>query len=240
VLQGLLQLDLWLIHALNGLAGNYFVDHTINIIAGNNFIKGTVLLAPYWFYWFGEEHSQASQLDLERNILIRGIVSGLVAIVIARLLASFFPMRLRPFADPAAHFSINLEQGANNLENWSAFPSDHAAFVFAISFSLFKISRAVSCFYLAYSAAVICIPRIYIGLHYPSDILVGALIGVLSSLTVQEMQLNCVDKVKGLAERKPKLFYPAAFIITSELAQMFDNIRSIGRGVIRLLSHLSG
>jgi hypothetical protein len=86
VLEKLLQLDLWLIHTLNGLAGNYFVDHTINTISGNNFIKGTVLLAAYWFYWFGEE---PSQVDVERNILIRGIVSGLVAIVIARLLASF-------------------------------------------------------------------------------------------------------------------------------------------------------
>ena len=131
--------------------------------------------SPRWF----------SLVDAKRNILIKGILSGLVAIVIARLLANFFPMRLRPFADPATQFSINLEQEANNLENWSSFPSDHAAFTFALSFSLFKLSRGVSWFFLAYSAVVICIPRVYIGLHYPSDVIVGTLIGVLSSLTVQ-------------------------------------------------------
>ena len=35
---------------------------------------------------------------------------------------------------------------------------------------------------ILYSLLVICVPRIYLGYHYPSDVAAGALIGCLSAL----------------------------------------------------------
>ncbi len=236
MLQAIMQLDLWMIHALNRMAGNYLVDSAIGTVSGNDFVKGTVLLTPYWFYWF----ERPSAIDPARSLLIKGILSGLVAIVVARILANSLPTRLRPLDDPAVYFLLNVKQTTNNLENWSAFPSDHAALVFALSLSLFKISSRVSYFFLIYSAVIICLPRIYLGLHYPSDVIVGALIGLLSSSAVQNMRLGWVDRIKGFADQKPSVFYTVAFIVTSELAQMFDNIRSVGRGVMKILTHVPG
>ena len=235
MLQRIQQLDLWLLHAINSFAGNWVIDSAIRFVSSFILIKGTFFLTFYWFYWFRDELPATNK---SRVILVKGILSSLVAIVFARILANFFPFRLRPFADPTAGFSITVRQITPDFESWSAFPSDHAAVVFALSFALFRISRGVSIFLLAYSAIVVCFPRVYIGLHYPSDVIAGALIGVLAAWIVQKINgARPIERVTSFAERNRPLFYATSFVVTSELSQMFGNIRAAGRAVIKLLGN---
>jgi membrane-associated phospholipid phosphatase len=62
-------------------------------------------------------------------------------------------------------------------------PSNHAsnAFAFAITFFLFR-RKVIGCVSLAL-AAVIALSRVYVGVHYPSDVLVGALLGAGAACT---------------------------------------------------------
>ena len=60
------------------------------------------------------------------------------------------------------------------------FVSSHAAnmFAFAVGASLYLKERVWTIFFLAWSL-LICYSRMYLGVHYPADILCGAVLGML-------------------------------------------------------------
>ena len=58
-----------------------------------------------------------------------------------------------------------------------SFPSGHATFFFALSAVVFLKNKKLGILFLI-GSFLISIARVFIGLHWPSDILAGALIGV--------------------------------------------------------------
>jgi len=87
-----------------------------------------------------------------------------------------FSRRSRPFV----HETVLLRVSpviARNLETDGSFPSGHACNAFmgaALLAALFRRKRLV--FYGA--AAMIALSRVYLGVHYPSDVLVGGCLGL--------------------------------------------------------------
>jgi undecaprenyl-diphosphatase len=76
------------------------------------------------------------------------------------------------------------------LWNWSSFPSDTAAFAFALSVGVLMIWGRWGWLAILYSLVVICIPRVYLGYHYPSDIVAGALIGGVVAFTMSRHRIR--------------------------------------------------
>jgi undecaprenyl-diphosphatase len=64
-----------------------------------------------------------------------------------------------------------------------SFPSDHAAAAFAIAFAVLAISRRGGLAFLA-AATLIGLSRIALGMHYPSDVVAGALVGWAAAMLV--------------------------------------------------------
>ena len=65
-----------------------------------------------------------------------------------------------------------------------SFPSEHAVASFAIAFSiLFVGSRLVGALFLV-GAGAISVSRVFVGLHYPGDVLGGMVVGFLAALLV--------------------------------------------------------
>lgn len=66
---------------------------------------------------------------------------------------------------------------------YNSFPSGHTATAFALAFWLFMLVRGTRYRFWGYGALLLAglvgLSRVYRGLHYPSDVLAGALIGVL-------------------------------------------------------------
>jgi membrane-associated phospholipid phosphatase len=83
-----------------------------------------------------------------------------------------------PMYDPALQHRPFSIQPLSDLESWSAFPSDHAAYLCALAFGLAYLSRSLTVSIFLYAAGWICLPRLYLGVHYASDIVVGTGIGV--------------------------------------------------------------
>jgi undecaprenyl-diphosphatase len=64
-----------------------------------------------------------------------------------------------------------------------SFPSGHSAIVFAIAMAIFYFNKkwGIVAFVLA---ILVGISRVYVGVHWPIDILAGALVGILSGIIV--------------------------------------------------------
>lgn len=65
----------------------------------------------------------------------------------------------------------------------ASFPSGHATVFFALATAIYLYNKRVGIFfYLA--AVIIAISRVLVGVHYPVDIMVGAVIGIVTALSV--------------------------------------------------------
>jgi len=100
---------------------------------------------------------------------------ALAAALIARGAVSvvrIFVPRDRPF--------LSLPIDPLFIKHASSFPSGHAAFFFAFSVIVYRYNPrlGIASFVLS---TLVCIARIAAGVHYPSDIIVGAGIGLLAA-----------------------------------------------------------
>lgn len=68
----------------------------------------------------------------------------------------------------------------------SAFPSSHATIFFALAMSLFFISKRWGYWFLG-GATLISIARIFTGVHWPFDVLIGAVIGIGSAYIIKKL-----------------------------------------------------
>jgi undecaprenyl-diphosphatase len=109
-----------------------------------------------------------------RRAAVVGAIAAPGALAIAAATSAVLP-RARPFvAHPGLHRFV-----AHAAD--PGFPSDHAAAAFAIATALFASSRPVGAPLLV-AAALLAISRVGVGVHYPSDVLAGAVIGVTAAL----------------------------------------------------------
>lgn len=201
------------------------VDALIYFLSGNHLVKGGFLLIIFWWGWFRVNKYQPHvQLHL-----ITTLFSSITAIIVARSLAKSLPFRLRPIHDESIGFTLPYSMEPTILDGWSSLPSDHAVLFYALSAGMFYISKRVGIFALIYTTLFIGLPRIYLGLHYPTDILVGAFIGITITAVCNSNYfiVNKAQSVLGWSHSKPEFFYPTFFIITYQIADMFNSSRSL-------------
>lgn len=204
-------------------------DNLVVLISDNALLKGGVIIALVWWGWFQKDSFKSVKRNREH--ILTTVLASSVGIVGARLLALLLPLRLRPLHNPEIALQFPLEK--KFLEGWSSFPSDHAMLFFTLATGLFFVSRILGIIAIAHAIFVICLPRIYLGLHYPTDILVGALLGIGVSLWVNRKQISStVTKLPmRLLDQNRSLFYSCFFIMAFEIAEMFNSLRNIARVV---------
>lgn len=83
--------------------------------------------------------------------------------------------RSRPFVEQNITLRVSPTT-ASALGNNSSFPSGHAANAFMIATLLAEWLRRKR-YYLYGMAALVALSRVYLGVHYPSDVLVGGCLG---------------------------------------------------------------
>ena len=95
--------------------------------------------------------------------------------------------RLRPFGYESIHSLISYDA------QQTSFPSGHASFYFALSTIIFAYhKRAGIVFYIA--STFILLGRVFVGVHWPSDVAVGAIVGIIMGLILN----NIFKKVRSI------------------------------------------
>ncbi len=157
-------LDTQLFYLLNSVAGqSSFLDGVIVFLASYlGYILLLLFLALLLF-------SQYSKREKAHILLVTGISSLIARFGITELIR-FFYHRPRPFID----LPVNQLLTSNE---WS-FPSGHATFFFAMATALFLYNKKWGIgFFIA--AILMSVSRVIAGIHYPSDIVGGAIIGII-------------------------------------------------------------
>ncbi len=166
-----MNLDFALFSAINGYAGAHPWARSYAIFFAEPFAY--VLFAVFiGFVVF----SRKSKLEKFLFLCYSGI-----AIVLAYVLAvpafRYFIHRPRPFL---SHDVLKLIE-----ETSYSFPSRHATLFFALAFLAYSYNKKLGLVFFV-SAIVMGIARVMVGVHYPSDILGGAVLGIfLSWLTLR-------------------------------------------------------
>lgn len=218
--------DVTILHFLNQFAqrSDHF-DKLVGLLFGNLLLEGGVMMSMLWWAWFRPSQTQKR----DREIVVMGIGMCVVALVVTRLIAIAVGYRERPRYVEALHFKLPSGSAGYDMIKWSSFPSDHACLYFFMATTLFFISKKVGVFAYFHAFFVVCLTRMYLGIHYPTDILVGILLGVGFALLSLNNRLRTWIAAPPMRwfEERPTAFYPAFFLCTMVIATEFDPLREL-------------
>ena len=115
----------------------------------------------------------------ERNrvAVIISVITAFIARYVVKAAIVFAYPRPRPFVNLSAVHPLITTLPWENLQS---FPSGHAIFFFALAGVLYCFNKKIGLWALL-AATLIGIARIYVGVHWPSDILGGAVLGLFTS-----------------------------------------------------------
>ncbi|TVP77657.1 MAG: phosphatase PAP2 family protein [Puniceicoccaceae bacterium] len=211
---------------INGLAGEIRgVDRVVVFLRDSYLAKGVPVMMVWWGLWFHSDPRGGQS----RERLLAVLAVAITAIFVGRLSALTLPFRDRPLHDAALEVIVPTGARAETLMGWSSFPSDHAVLFFALATGIFLVNRVFGVLLFIHAALIISIPRIYSGLHFPGDILFGALIGIGVTLVIFFGIARWLSRhsIVSLASRYGYISYPLLFFITFQTASMFDSSRDL-------------
>jgi undecaprenyl-diphosphatase len=162
-------MDYRLAHSLNGFSIHHdaFEDPLRAYVSASEILFAAAILALLLL--------PGPRRVVTRRAGVAAAASVALALLVAHLLAMLVD-RPRPFVAHAGAIHAFLAHAAD-----PSFPSEHATAAFAIATAVALRIRPVGAVLLVL-ATVVAAGRVFLGLHYPSDVLAGAAIGAAVAL----------------------------------------------------------
>ena len=208
------------------------LNHIIVLLTGEDFIKMAPFVAVAVWFW------NRPPREAHRAIVLRGMAGIFLAFFSGRILQVGLPLRMRPMHDAALGLAQPAFTSHEMLGGWSSFPSDHAAIFGAAVCMVFAVSRPLGVLATLHVIILVLLPRLYVGVHYPTDLIGGFLLGVaggLAALTLGPCPgARLAAAGQRFAERYPALFHTAAVIFLIQLSELFHEAReyaSVAKGL---------
>ena len=165
--------DLILFNAINGLAGQFKLLDALGIFLAHwlPYVLVLILLGLAFKNW--------------KMTLVALISAGTASLIVKRIIL-FFIQRPRPYMVLSeAHTLISKSAS----ESFQAFPSGHALFFFALAMAVYFYHKKWGIVFFI-GAALMGLARIFVGVHWPSDILAGAILGVATACVIRALYVK--------------------------------------------------
>jgi membrane-associated phospholipid phosphatase len=176
---------------------------------------GDLISNPLWGTWmFAAFFFRVWAIEDEKQSLRRGLLFEAVLAVSAAFLVTIL---IRPFVSwPAPVLNPGFQQlfppHLWGEGRWNCFPSHSTLVYFTVAAGFWWLNRCLSVCLSVFALAVISLPRVYLGGHYPIDVLFSCVLGVCTLAVVRRWHLPpaisrwLVSKGKGTAVRDCLLF----------------------------------
>ncbi len=162
--------DVALFHLINNLTATFPLLDSVARLVVNDYALPSLFAFIIGALWF------AGRDQAEHEKYQRAVLYALIGLLIANVIVKMFWMaffRPRPFA---------MEEGVKLLfyrPSVSSFPSEPVATLSALATGVFLFDRKLGWMMVALTSAF-AFTRVMAGVHYPSDVIAGGLIGSLA------------------------------------------------------------
>jgi undecaprenyl-diphosphatase len=180
-------LDWSLFHAINGgVATHDWIEDPVTLLAAPAVAFFAIATAGLWLLArpYGDTKWKLASLS--------ALVSAAAAMLANQVITHAIWERPRPYTTHPASDHLLASASAD-----PSFPSDHAAAAFAIAFAVLAFSRRGGIAFLG-AATLVGLSRIGLGMHYPGDVLAGAVVGWLAAAVVTQFARGVVSRLVTL------------------------------------------
>jgi undecaprenyl-diphosphatase len=151
------------------LPHNAKTDRLFDFVVRNSLISTWIFAAAFYVFWTRDDNRTAWR----RGQLLQ-IVISLAIVLMASLLVRPWIAWPAPSVNP--NFQVLYPQYLWNTGTADCFPSHSTLIYFTVAAGLWPLSRRVSLILSAAVLGMISLPRVYVGGHYPVDVLASLLL----------------------------------------------------------------
>ena len=191
MIEKIIEIDKQMMVFFNKTISNSIFDFIMPIITNQNFLVFSGLILIGYLAYYGEKRGRITIVIL----LIAASFSDAICFQVIKPWVG----RIRPSHEFYDYINLLVSKGGKY-----SFPSNHAAnsFVFATVLSYFYEKNKNFLYILA---SAIAFSRVYVGVHYPLDIVSGAIIGYIISWIILSMWV--IIKIRELKRGKMWVWY---------------------------------
>lgn len=228
-------LDLEIVQYFNSFCGQSIFWDTLGLVfLSTDALRTAILVAVtmgIWEYGRLKNHKESNTRVLKilfSIILTLGIIEILNALINSPRPIVSFPELIRI---PILHSDTKtlwVDSWVRNVKHGS-FPSDTVALISAIACGIFLWNRTIGiiAFLFVFCAGVL--PRLYFGLHYPSDMILGIIISATSAFIIEKVNFftKLCRSVLKIEEKFPFGFGVIGFYVAYIIADKFILLRKL-------------